>query len=137
MLRKLVASVLRGEAVEWKEPDESFPDITIANLKVKLCALMDAKRPGCCRIFGYSDAPVGYKAKDDAGREVEVSYHVFLKKSSMLTCCNIDYSLWIKKYHLEQPERRKNLLKQFLVLQHLDVRITMVVSIFDAIVKRE
>lgn len=78
--------------MEWNEPDESFPDITIANLKVKLCALMDAKRPGYCRIFGYSDAPVGYKAKDDAGREVEVSYHVFLKKSSMLTCCNIDYA---------------------------------------------
>lgn len=92
MLRKLVASVLRGEAVEWNEPDESFPDITIANLKVKLCALMDAKRPGFCRIYGYSDAPVGYKTKDDAGREVEVSYHVFLKKSSMLTCCNIDYA---------------------------------------------
>lgn len=97
MLRKLAISVLHGELVEWTEPNEGFPDITIANLTIKLCVWKDNSSSHNCRIFGYSDAPIGYRMKNEEGQYSEVSYHVFLKKTSMLKCCNIDYTAIVRQ----------------------------------------
>lgn len=97
ILMKLIHAILRNEAVEWAELSESFPDISIANITVKLCVLPDDKRKNYRRIFGYSDAPVGFRVKDKFGNNIEVSYHVCLRKESMLKCCNIDYSSIVRQ----------------------------------------
>lgn len=97
MLKKLITSVLRGESVEWANPEDGFPDITVANLTIKLCVLKDKKKKGFCKIYGYSDAPIGVKIKNQTGQETDVSYHVFLKKDSMLKCCNIDYATILRQ----------------------------------------
>lgn len=97
LIGKLVASVLHGKSVQWTESDEGFPDISLANLNIKLCVLKDDKNEGYCRIFEYSDAPVGFMMKAKAGQQTEVSYHVFLKKDSMLRCCNIDYAAVVRQ----------------------------------------
>lgn len=92
MIRKLVASILYGKSVQWADLDQNFPEITLANLTIKLCVLKDDKQEGYCRIFEYSNAPVGFVMKDQAGQQMNISYHVFLKKESMIRCCNIDYT---------------------------------------------
>ena len=97
LIKKLVAAILYGKSVEWLESDERFPEITIANLRIKLCVLKDDKNHGYNRIFGYSDAPIWFVIKDKDGNEIEASYHVFLKRASMLTCCNINYTSVIQQ----------------------------------------
>lgn len=100
LVRKLVQSVVYGKSVEWPDLETNFPDITIANLRFKLCVLKDENAEGFYRIFEYSDAPAGYMMKDPSGQETEVSYHVFLKRESMLNCCNIDFSAVIRRLKL-------------------------------------
>lgn len=100
MIQKLVLSVVYGKSVQWPDLETNFPDITIANLTIKLCVLKDKNKEGYYRIFEYSDAPAGYVMKDSSGNEAEVSYHIFLKKTSMLNCCNIDYSAVIRRLKL-------------------------------------
>ena len=97
LIGKLVMSVLHGKIVEWPDTDEYFPEITLADLSIKLCVLKDEQHKGLCRIFGYSDAPVGFVMRDTSGQETDVSYHVFLKKESMLRCCNIDYATVVRQ----------------------------------------
>ena len=97
VIMKLIAAVLQNEAVEWPELGESFPDIPIANLIIKLGVLQDDKGKDYRRIYGYSDAPIGFRVKDESGNDVEVSYHVCLRKESMLKCCNIDYSTIVRQ----------------------------------------
>ena len=91
VLKKLVPSIPKNQLVEWPELNESFPDITIANITIKLCVLPDDTRKTYRRIFGYTNAPVRFCVKNDAGEEIEVSYYVCLRKESMLKCSNIDY----------------------------------------------
>lgn len=97
MLIKLIPAILHNEVVEWPELDDSFPDIPIANLTVRLCVLPDAKGENYRRIYGYSDAPIGFRVKDESGNDIEVSYHACLRKESMLKCCNIDYSAIVRQ----------------------------------------
>lgn len=97
MLSKLAIAILRQESVEWIEPNESFPDISISNITVKLCALPDEKKKDYCQLYAYSNAPIGFSVKDDKGNNIEVSYHVCLRKESMLRCSNIDYSAIIRQ----------------------------------------
>lgn len=105
LIRKLVSSVLRGEAVEWTGTSGYFPEVTIANLTFKLCIVADPDQQGKCRIWGYTDAPVGFKTMNKKGREIEVSYHVFLNRKTMLNCCNIGYPSVVrhlKKFSLSE-----------------------------------
>lgn len=97
VLMKLLPAILRNEVVEWPELDDSFPDIPIANLTVRLCVLPDDKGKNYRRIYGYSDAPIGFRVKDESGNDIEVSYHACLRKESMLKCCNIDYSAIVRQ----------------------------------------
>lgn len=92
LISKLVLSVLHGKSVEWADNAEYFPEITLANLRIKLCVVKDEQVKGKCRIFGYSDAPVGFVMRDKPDQETEISYHVFLKRDAMLRCCNINYN---------------------------------------------
>lgn len=98
ILMKLIPAILHNEAVEWPELDESFPDIPIANLIVKLCVLPDDRGTNYRRIYGYSDAPIGFRVTNESGIEVEISYHACLRKESMLKCCNIDYSAILRQF---------------------------------------
>lgn len=100
MVRKLVLSVIYGKSVVWPDLETNFPDISIANLRIKLCVLKDENNEGYYRIFEYSDAPAGYVMKDTSGQEAEVSYHVFLKRESMLNCCNIDFTAVVRRLKL-------------------------------------
>lgn len=97
LLMKLIPAVLHNESMEWPELNKNFHDISIANLVIRLCVLPDEKRKNHHRIYGYSNAPVGYKVKREDGNYVEVSYHACLRKESMLNCCNIDYSAIVRQ----------------------------------------
>ncbi len=91
LLFKLARSVLKGEFVEWDSDNDYFPEIVIGNVVIKLTVIKHEEKEGYCRIFPYSNAPVGYRLKYTSGLVSEESYHTLLKKSSMLKCCNIDY----------------------------------------------
>ncbi len=97
LIQKLVMSVVHGKSVQWPDLENNFPEIKLGNLTIKLCVLQDEKNEGYYRVFEYSDAPAGYIMKTSDGREAEVSYHVFLKKETMLNCCNINYSVVIDR----------------------------------------
>lgn len=90
-LLMLAKAVLKGEYVKWDFGEEIFPEIEIANLTIKLCVFKHEENEGYYRVFGYADAPIGYAVKDDAGKDVDISYHIFLKRDAMLRCDNIDY----------------------------------------------
>lgn len=92
LIGKLVLSVLHGRSVEWDANGEYFPEVTLANQRIKLCALKDEQNQGLYRIYGYSDAPVGFVMRDNPQQQTDVSYHVFLKRDAMLRCSNIDYT---------------------------------------------
>lgn len=100
MVQKLVLSVVHGKSVQWPDLQTNFPDITIANLTLKLCVIKDENNEGYYRVFEYSDAPVGFVMKDPSGQGTEVSYHVFLKRESMLNCCNINFSAVVRRLKL-------------------------------------
>lgn len=116
VLMKLIPAILQNEAVEWPELDDSFPDIPIANLIIKLCVLQDDKGKYYRRIYGYSDAPVGFRVKNESGNDIEVSYHVCLRKESMLKCCNIDYSAIVRQIKtIPDSEEHSNALINLLL----------------------
>lgn len=97
LIRNLAESVINGKSIIWAESDEHFPYISLANLTIKLCVLKDDQNTGYYRVFAYSDAPVGFTAKGKGNQQIEVSYHVFLKKDSMLNCCNINYDAVVRQ----------------------------------------
>lgn len=97
MLVKLSRSVLSGEFVNWELNDNHFPEITIANLTVKLCVLQHDEDKSLCKLFAYSDARIGYHLKYASGKVADTSYHILLKKDSMLRCCNINYTQLVEE----------------------------------------
>ncbi len=96
-LIKLAQSVLQGKFVEWDLKDNHFPEINIANIIVKLCVLEHEENKSLCRLFPYTDAPIGYHLKYASGEAADTSYHILLKKDSMLRCCNINFSQLVEK----------------------------------------
>ena len=92
LLLKLVKSVLYDNFVEWDLNGEHFPEVTIGNLTIKLCALEHAENKTLCRLFAYSDARIGFHLKYESGKTAETSHHILLKRDSMVRCCNINYS---------------------------------------------
>lgn len=97
MLEKLFRSVVCGQFVEWELNGDHFPEITIANLTIKLCAVQRDDNPNQCMLFSYLDNRVGYRVKYASGKISDISYHVLLKKDSMLSCCNIDFVELVKQ----------------------------------------
>lgn len=90
LLRVLVESVLGNKYVVFDgfSKDDYFPEFQIANLRIKLCAYTEN---GKTIFFNYSNAPLTFGFTNSLGESIEASYHVFLKKDSMLSCCNINY----------------------------------------------
>ena len=89
VLLLLVRSVLNREYIEFAI-DNFSPEIPIANSCIKLCAYKDKKTKKCI-LFNYSKSPLIFKSKNENGDMIKASYHVFLKRKSMLNCCNINY----------------------------------------------
>jgi hypothetical protein len=78
--------------VEWDLEEHYFPEVTIANLTIKLCALKHDDNKKLCKLFPYLDKRIGYHVKYASGLVVDTSYHILLKRDSMLKCCNIDFA---------------------------------------------
>ena len=90
LLQVLVESVLGNKYVVFDgyKKDDYFPEFQIANLRIKLCAYTEN---GKTIFFNYSNAPLTFGFTNSLGNSIEASYHVFLKKDSMLCCCNLNY----------------------------------------------
>ena len=91
LLHVLVESVLGKKYVVFDSfnKDDYFPEFSIANLRIKLCAYTENEKT---IFFNYSNAPLTFGFTNGLGESIEASYHVFLKKESMLSCCNINYN---------------------------------------------
>lgn len=102
VLYMLAQSVLNREYIEYSI-DTFSPEISIANLRIKLCAHKDEETNKCI-FFNYSKSPLIFTSKNEKGDMIKASYHVFLKRESMLKCCNIDFNKVIediKQYPLK------------------------------------
>lgn len=100
ILEKLFHSIICGQFVEWDWNGDNFPEITVANLTVKLCAMQHETDKNLCMLFPYLNNRVGYRVKFTSGKESDITYHVLLKKESMLRCCNIDFVELVKQVKL-------------------------------------
>ncbi len=97
MLVKLARSILQKEFVKWDLNDNHFPEINIANIIVKLCVLEHEEDKTLCKLFPYTNAPIGYHLKYVSGGIADTSYHILLKKDSMLRCCNINFAQLVEQ----------------------------------------
>lgn len=97
ILVKLHRSVMCGEFVEWNLNDDYFPEITVSNITIKLCVLQHEDNKNLCKLFPYLNNRIGYHLKYASGSVVDTSYHILLKKKSMLMCCNINFAELVKQ----------------------------------------
>lgn len=95
-LSLLKAAAVDKKAVPLKNEGTPFGFFKVGNLKLLLLTKKSKENSSLFELCGYNDAQLDVRIPLGDGQEVPASFHVLLRKSAMLECCNIDYGMVVE-----------------------------------------
>lgn len=95
-LSLLKAAAVDKKVVPLKNGGTPFGLFKVGNLKLILFTKKSKEDSDLFELCSYNDAQLDVRLPLGDGQEVPASFHVLLRKSVMLECCNIDYGMVVE-----------------------------------------